>query len=142
MLRYKQHESRRHVGPSAGDGDWRGLHTVAVQTTPPDTQRAWFLPEWMGLKGRRQADIIRDLGWERGRVSRIYNGRQDYTRKDVLELAGWLGIEPYELLLHPRQANQFRDFQAYLASAAERVANEAAPPRPSSSPGIRHAAGR
>jgi hypothetical protein len=78
--------------------------------TPPRSQD-WHLRAWMTHLGKRQADIIRDLGWERGRTSKVYNSIQPYGRADVVQLANWLGIEPYELLMAPHEALGLRNLR-------------------------------
>jgi hypothetical protein len=81
----------------------------------------WFLKEWMAFKKRRQAQIIRDIGWERGRVSKVVNSRQAYARDDVNTLAAWLEIEPFELLMPPAEALALRRLReaAHLIVAEE-----------------------
>jgi len=83
----------------------------------------WFLKEWMTHQGRIQAEIARELGWERGRVSKVVNGRQPYQRSDVLALSKWLGIEPFELLMSPKEAMALRRIRE---SAAMIVAEDPA----------------
>jgi plasmid maintenance system antidote protein VapI len=79
----------------------------------------WYLRAWMDRLGRRQAEIIRDLGWERGRTSKVVNGKQGYTRSDVVQLSNWLGIEPFELLMSPSDALRLRHFQRAIHMVAE-----------------------
>jgi transcriptional regulator with XRE-family HTH domain len=87
---------------------------------PPEHLKDWHLREWMQHANRIQADIVRDLGWERSRASKVYTGRQPYTRADVVQLSGWLGIEPYELLMPPHEALALRN----LRSAAHQIVAE------------------
>jgi transcriptional regulator with XRE-family HTH domain len=68
----------------------------------------WFLREWAVHMGKRQADLVRDLGWLKGRASKIWNGTIPYRRDIVVEVAAWLGVKEYELLMHPRDALAFR----------------------------------
>ncbi len=75
----------------------------------------------MKQQGRLQADIVRDLGWERGRTSKVFNGVQPYCRGDVIQLSQWLGIEPFELLMSPREAIAMRQ----LREAARQIAAQA-----------------
>jgi len=77
------------------------------QSAPP-LNLGWHLQEWLTVKHKRQADILRDLEWDRARTSRIISGKQPFTRDDVLALAKWLQIEPYELLMPPQRAAQLR----------------------------------
>lgn len=89
----------------------------------PPAQKDWFLKDWMSHLGRIQAEISKDLGWDRSRVSKVYNGVQPYTRADVNALATWLGIEPFELMIPPRKALALRRLHE---SAALIVAEEEA----------------
>lgn len=91
--------------------------------TPLDFQEGdpdWFLREWMDHLGKIQADMIRDVGMERGRASRIYNGRQPYSRLDINRLSAWLNIEPFEILMHPKEAIAYRQLrESAVAIAAD-----------------------
>lgn len=79
----------------------------------------WFLQEWMAKRDKRQADLVRELGWTRRKASELYNGDQPYKRDVVNEIARWLQIEQYELLMPPAEAEQLRQVrQAALAIAA------------------------
>jgi transcriptional regulator with XRE-family HTH domain len=85
------------------------------------TELDWHLQEWMALLGKRQAHLIRDLGWSRRKASEVYNGDQQYKRDLVNELAQWLGIRPFELLMPPEEAQRIRQFRdAAYAIAAEK----------------------
>ncbi|NBW06948.1 MAG: hypothetical protein EBR82_02855 [Caulobacteraceae bacterium] len=80
----------------------------------------WHLQEWMGWAEKIQADLVRELGWTKRKASEVYNGEQQFKRDTVLEIAKWLGIAPYELLMRPSEALQLRQFRsAAFAIAAE-----------------------
>ncbi len=69
--------------------------------------------------GKRQAALVNELGWNKGRANHVWHGRQPYSRALVNEISGWLEIEPYELLMLPADAEQLRMLrQAALAIAA------------------------
>lgn len=79
----------------------------------------WHLQEWMDAAGKKQADLVRDLGWTRRKASEVYNGDQPYKRDMLNEVAAWLTLEPYELLLTPARAAQLKHFErAAVAIAA------------------------
>ncbi len=61
--------------------------------------------------GKRQADAQRDLGWSKATASHLWNGKQRYTQDHVDEVAQWLGIEPFELLMEPSLAKAMRAFR-------------------------------
>lgn len=68
----------------------------------------WFLAEWLEVHSKRQVDLVKDLGWNRAKASMMLRGRQQYNREAVNELADYLAIEPFELLLHPEEAKTIR----------------------------------
>lgn len=72
----------------------------------------WFLKEWLGVLGKKQADIVKDLDWNKAKVSLMVNLKQAYTREEVNELAAYLSISPHELLMHPEDAMALRQLRA------------------------------
>lgn len=83
----------------------------------------WYLNEWLRTLGKRQADVARDLEWNKAKVSLTASGKQPYTRDDVNEMAAYLLIRPYELLMHPDDAmrlRRLRDDVIKLAHESER----------------------
>lgn len=62
----------------------------------------------MQLRGKRQADLVKELGWAKGRANKFYHSHHPYRREVVNELAKWLEIEPWELLIEPQRAIQIR----------------------------------
>jgi len=67
-----------------------------------------FLSAWLKSLGKKQADLVRDLGWNKAKPSLIIAGKQEYTRDDINELAEYLHLHPYELLMHPDDAMEIR----------------------------------
>lgn len=82
----------------------------------------WYLREWLATLGKRQADLVNDLGWNKARVSLMLRGEQQYTRDAVNEVAAYLALRPYEMLLHPDEAMAIRRFR----EDAVRLAHESA----------------
>lgn len=78
----------------------------------------------MRIRGKRQADLVKELGWAKGRANKFYHGQHDYRREIVNELADWLKIEPFELLMLPDEAMRLRR----LRDAAFEVATGQVPP--------------
>lgn len=71
----------------------------------PKTPPLWYLREWMQAKGvTKQADMMKLAGWSKATMSQLYNGKQDFSPKILKEAAHALGVQPYELLMHPDQA--------------------------------------
>jgi hypothetical protein len=83
----------------------------------------WYLSQWLKTLGKRQADIVRDLDWNKARVSLTASGKQPYDRDDVNEVAAYLNLHPYELLMHPDDAMAMRRLRADMI----RLAHENAP---------------
>src|SRR5687767_11917495 len=40
----------------------------------------WYLKEWLRQAGKKQADVLRDLDWNKARVSLMMRGIQPYER--------------------------------------------------------------
>lgn len=85
--------------------------------------RDWYLREWLQSAGKKQADIVNDLDWNKARVSLMLSGKQQYTRDAVNEISDWLHIRPHELLMHPDEAYRLRRIQ----STALEIAAQADP---------------
>lgn len=81
----------------------------------------WYLREWAERLNKRQVDFVNHTGWVKSRVSKMWNGHQPYSRDLVNTVSAWLGIEPYELLMHPIEATairQLRESAAVIAGSA------------------------
>lgn len=72
----------------------------------------WYLREWLVTLGKKQADIVRELDWNKAKVSLTISGKQQYTRDDINQIADYLAIKPYELLMHPDDAMRLRRLKA------------------------------
>lgn len=72
----------------------------------------WYLTEWLVTLRKKQADIVRDLDWNKARVSLMARGVQPYDRDSINELADYLHIRPHELLMHPQDAMALRALRA------------------------------
>lgn len=79
----------------------------------------WYLKEWLRTLGKKQADIVRDLDWNKARVSLMIRGDQQYTRDAVNELAAYLHLMPYELLMHPDEAMALRQVRKEALKVVE-----------------------
>ena len=82
----------------------------------PKAGVSWYLVEWMaarGLEGRgAQSKMMELTGWSKATMSQLYNGTQDYSPKIIAEAAKALGVEEYELLMHPEKASALRQLRA------------------------------
>lgn len=84
----------------------------------------WYLKEWLATLGKKQADLVRDLDWNKAKVSLTASGKQPYSRDDINDVADYLSIKPYELLMHPEDAMRLRRLRA----DAIRLAHDAEAP--------------
>jgi len=75
----------------------------------------------MALHGKKQGHLVTVLGWHKTTAHRVWHGRQPYRRDMVNQVASWLGIEPYELLMPPKVAERLREWRkaAYQMVAAD-----------------------
>jgi len=94
-----------------------------VEAMPADNEPNGYLQEWAVARGKRQADLVNELGWVKNAAHRIWHGKQPYRRDILNACARWLDIEPYELLLHPQEADSLRRIRL----AAQLVVAERAP---------------
>lgn len=98
------------------DPEKRKGETLSRMVTPARL----YLREWLEVRGKKQAAISAELGWDPTRVSKIVNGKQPYTGSDIALLADWLELEHHELLMLPQRAEDLRR----IRQAAERIARE------------------
>lgn len=82
----------------------RSAYNVAMAAPHHD----WFLKEWLRYYGKKQADMVRELDWNKAKVSLTASGKQPYDRDDVNQASAYLNIQPYELLMHPDDAMALR----------------------------------
>jgi hypothetical protein len=78
----------------------------------------WYLKEWLRYYGKKQADMVRDLDWNKAKVSLTASGKQPYDREAVNEASAYLNLQPYELLMHPDDAMALRRLKRDAARIA------------------------
>lgn len=73
-----------------------------------DFKHTWYLREWMEQADppRIQADL-QQLGWSKAKAHDVWHGQQ-YTQAIIDEIAPWLNVRPFELLLPPEVAFAIR----------------------------------
>lgn len=84
-----------------------------------DPRHDWYLKQWLRYFGKKQADVVSELDWNKARVSLMVRGEQQYTRDAVNELADFLHIRPYELLMHPDDAMALRKLRREALQVVE-----------------------
>lgn len=89
----------------------------------------WFLSEWLAYFNQKQSDAARELDWNKAKVSLTAAGKQPYNRDDVDQVCEWLGLDPHELLMSPREALDIRQLRetAQRIAAGEYVSDEVLP---------------
>lgn len=89
--------------------------------TQRDFKHTWYFREWMEQAGKKQSDLIKELGWSKAKAHGVWHGQQ-YTQALVDELAPYLHIRPFEILLPPHEAFSIRAMrEAAVRLAAERT---------------------
>lgn len=86
----------------------------------------WHLREWLVHFDKKQAALSNELGWNKQKAHHVWHGLQEYRRETVNEVARWLGIEPFELLMRPNEALALRG----LRNMAAQIVGQAEPPTP------------
>ena len=85
------------------------------------SEQDWYLPEWMASLDMSQADLRRETGWSKAKMSELVNGVSRYNRDVVNLLAHVMHLRTYELLLHPDDAFAIRKIrETVVAVAAEK----------------------
>jgi hypothetical protein len=81
----------------------------------------WYLTDWMATLAMTQADLRRETGWPKAKMSELVNGVSRYNRDVVNLLAQVMHLRPYELLMHPDDAFAIRKIrETVVAVAAEK----------------------
>lgn len=94
----------------------------------------------MEATGIDQAELRRRTGWSRRKASEICTGQQRYNRDSLNDAARAMNIAPFELLLHPADANEIKSLRAAVRTEALKlVADNTKPftPAPDESDGDR-----
>jgi transcriptional regulator with XRE-family HTH domain len=78
----------------------------------------WHLTDWMTTLDVSQAELCRRTGYPKAKMSDLVSGKQRYNRDILNELADALHIRPYELLMHPADANAIKRVRADAARIA------------------------
>lgn len=99
--------------------DFNGYNLYTVGMALP--KHDWFLKEWLATLGKKQSDIVKDMDWNKARVSLMISGKQQYTRDAINELALYLNLKPHELLMHPHDAMSLRKLQSTAIEIAHAV---------------------
>lgn len=96
--------------------------------------RDWYLREWVTYFGKKQAALVNELDWDKSTANFLWHGKQRYRRDHVNEVAAWLGIEPYELLMPPHQALALRRLRETAATIVAESPPRQFEPAPAKAP--------
>lgn len=114
-----QTKLQRESLPFANDREGVRRYSPSVSRTRPKRYTNWYLRAWMKSLGVRQADLINKTGLNKTAVSLLVNDRQDYSPEIVRDVARALNIAPYELFLHPDDANALKKLMTDAENAAD-----------------------
>lgn len=84
------------------------MATRRVSKPPRQLSHHWYLAEWAERLNVRQKDAVKQLSWSKSQASDLFNGKQRYTQDLIDEVAAWLQLAPYELLMPPEEAMAIR----------------------------------
>ena len=78
----------------------------------------WYFRAWLEHFDKNQADVVEHVGWNKSKASLFWKGAQRYHRDDINELADYLNLEPFELLMPPERAMSYRQLRASATQIA------------------------
>jgi hypothetical protein len=73
----------------------------------------------MAERGIIAAELARRARWNPAKVSLLLDGTQEWRRRDVFCAAEVLGVEPHELFLTPKEAEQLRAIRAAISASTQ-----------------------
>lgn len=80
----------------------------------------WYLADWLQSLALNQTTLSARTGWGKRKTSELVRGIQRYSRDTLNEAADALNLRPFELLLHPADAMEYRQLrESLLRIAAE-----------------------
>ncbi|MBO9380422.1 transcriptional regulator [Sphingomonas histidinilytica] len=88
----------------------------------------WYFNQWLAHFEKSQADVVQALEWNKSKVSLFASGKQRYHRDDVNQLAAYLNLEPFELLLPPDRAMAIRRLRENAIRIASDTASQTSAP--------------
>lgn len=68
----------------------------------------WYLKEWLATLRKTQAFLVRETDYPKAKVSDLVTGKQRYNRDILNDVAKALNLQPFELLMHPADANSLK----------------------------------
>lgn len=123
MVAYHETEVKMKVGSNAEDAEAVAWY-VGGMSNPADqsSKRRHFIAEWAELRGKRQTDIVRDLGIEKSTVYRWFAEAVIPSEKHLVPLADYLAVkEPVRLFEHPDDDRLLQMFRSKTDEQREKA---------------------
>lgn len=83
-----------------------------------EASRVWFLREWMETLGKIQRDLVTGLGLSQSTAFKLWHGFQAPSAEHIIDVANFLNVTPFELLMPPEEAMRVRRLKQALAEVA------------------------
>lgn len=116
--------SSEPVHPTGDDSAIGSSH--ALNMAAPD-HHGWYLQEWFAATNHVQNDLVLQLGFHKNTAHKLFHGLQPYRRDYVEQIASFLNIRPFELLMLPEDAMAVRRLREAVQAVAS-PGSEALPP--------------
>mgnify|MGYP007083506598 FL=1 len=88
----------------------------------------WHLQEWFAATNHVQNDLVLQLGFHKNTAHKLFHGLQPYRRDYVEQIAAFLNIRPFELLMLPEDAMAVRRLREAVQAVASPGAEALSPP--------------
>lgn len=85
-------------------------------------QHDWYLQQWCDYHRIDQAELRRRCGWSKRKASMLFSGEQRFNRDTLNEAAWALNAHPFELLMDPHVAHDYRSMRVTVEHVAARLA--------------------
>jgi transcriptional regulator with XRE-family HTH domain len=80
---------------------------------------------WRDSRGWTQQELADRAGYKtKGGISQLESGEREYTKESLERLAEAFGVEPWQLLLRPEQAEALKAFEERRQLAIEALGGE------------------
>lgn len=94
------------------------VESAAYAAVMTKARHPWHLKAWLKRLEKTQAQLANELDMNKAKVSLLVSEKQQYSQEDITILSEFLGLAPYELLMHPDEAMALRRFRASASALA------------------------
>lgn len=63
-----------------------------------DEHPGWYVREWLLFTGKKQVDLVKHTGWNKGTVSDLISGKERFNRDHLLGFSAVIGCPPGALV--------------------------------------------